>query len=40
MSPRMLRYRGDLGLLPPVREASTDTGAGAGRGTGSSAKRS
>ena len=24
MSPRMLRYREDLGLLPPVRDASPD----------------
>ena len=42
MSPRMLRYREDLGLLPPVREASRGHGrgpTGAGRGTGSSAKR-
>jgi len=26
MSPRMLRYREDLGLLPPVRTASTGRG--------------
>ena len=28
MSPRMLRYREDLGLLPPVREASHGHGRG------------
>ena len=28
MSPRMLRYREDLGLLPPVREASRGRGRG------------
>ena len=28
MSPRMLRYREDLGLLPPVREASHGRGRG------------
>ena len=32
MSPRMLRYREDLGLLPPVREASHGPGRGHGRG--------
>lgn len=30
MSPRMLRYREDLGLLPPVREASPRRGHGHG----------
>ncbi len=30
MSPRMLRYREDLGLLPPVREASHGHGRGRG----------
>jgi MerR family transcriptional regulator, copper efflux regulator len=30
MSPRMLRYREDLGLLPPVREASHGRGHGRG----------
>jgi MerR family transcriptional regulator, copper efflux regulator len=32
MSPRMLRYREDLRLLPPVREASYGHGRGRGRG--------
>ena len=32
MSPRMLRYREDLGLLPPVREVSPGGGARTGRG--------
>ena len=32
MSPRMLRYREDLGLLPPVRGASQERGQERGRG--------
>jgi|SRR5271165_6691337 len=32
MSPRMLRYREDLGLLPPVREAPHGPGQGHGHG--------
>jgi MerR family copper efflux transcriptional regulator len=34
MSPRMLRYREDLGLLPPVRDAGPGHRRGQGRGAG------